>query len=366
MKVYVYPADEHGCGHHRLIWPAVELQKLGHDVTVVMPGDRAVRLELDGDRVVRINLPADAEVVVLQRLTNRYMAAAVELIRSQGVAVVVDIDDDLRSIHPANPAFAALHPRNEGTVGGNGMISHHSWAHLDVACRAATLVTVSTPALLPRYAAHGRGRVIYNYLAPHYYGVPRVDSDVVGWPASLHSHPNDPADVGNAVARFVNELGGQFEVTCRPDGVGRAFGLNADPPGVEALTGIYEWPRVVAGLGVGIAPLADTRFNAAKSWLKPLEMCAVGVPWIGSPRAEYVRLHEYGGDILAGLIADHPRRWYRMLRDLAASAEMREEIRQRGYHVADRLRLADHAWRHWEAWSDALAAQRGSRVAAAG
>jgi hypothetical protein len=267
---------------------------------------------------------------------------------------VVDVDDDLASIHPNNPAFQALHPKNEGKIGANGQVSHHSWQHLSVACREATLVTVSTPALLPRYAAHGRGRVVYNYLAPHYYGVPHEDSDLVGWPAGLHSHPNDPADVGNAVARFVNELGGRFDIATRPDHVGRAFGLNEDPPGVTYNTSVDEWPAAVARFGIGIAPLADTRFNAAKSWLKPLEMSAVGVPWIASPRAEYDRLHALG----AGILADHPRRWYRALRDLSRSAEMRSEMAAAGREIADQLRLADHVWRHWEAWEDALTYQR--------
>ena len=48
----------------------------------------------------------------------------------------------------------------------------------------------------------------------------------------------------------------------------------------------------VAKLGIGVAPLADTKFNAAKSWLKMAEMAALGVPCVVSPRAEYMRLHE--------------------------------------------------------------------------
>lgn len=337
-----------------MIWPAIELQKQGYDVVVVAPSDRVVALELTNGRVSKAHMPEDADVVVLQRVTNRYMAESIPLVRRQGIAVVVDIDDDLGNIHPSNPAYLALHPDNEGKRALNGMVSHHSWEHLATACAAATLVTTSTPALINRYAAHGRGAVIRNYLAPHYYGVEHVDSDLVGWPASLHSHPNDAEAVGTAIARLVNERGGRFDVCTRPKGIAQAFHLNEDPPGVMAETDIYQWPQEVARLGVGIAPLADTPFNAAKSWLKPLEMSAVGVPWVASPRVEYAALNALG----AGVLADHQRHWLRELTDLMRNEARRREMAEAGHEVADGLRLSDHVWRHWEAWEQALSIQR--------
>src|SRR3546814_11904793 len=59
-------------------------------------------------------------------------------------------------------------------------------------------------------------------------------------------------------------------------GAGKAFGLAQDPAGGGVP--IEEWPAAVASLGVGIAPLADTKFNASKSWLKAAELSACGVP----------------------------------------------------------------------------------------
>lgn len=361
MRVYVFPADAYGCGNHRLIWPARELAATGHDVEVVEPSRRAVQLDIEDDRAVRIHLPADADVAVFQRVTNRWLAQAIPLVRAAGVAAVVDVDDDLAAIHPGNPAFAALHPRNENRLGANGRVSRHSWHHLRAACEAATLVTVSTPALLPRYAAHGRGRVLRNVLAAHYYGIERADSDLVGWPASLHSHPDDPAAVGSAVAIHA-QRGGRFAVLAKPDGVGRAFGLPEDPLGVHRNTDILDWPRLVATIGVGIAPLADTRFNAAKSWLKPLEMSAVGVPWVASPRPEYAELHGRG----AGVLAEKPKRWLRALAELAGPGgdRRRAELSEAGRAVAADLSLEAHAWRWWEAWSNALDLERGANHAA--
>jgi hypothetical protein len=322
-----------------MIWPGQHLAAAGHDVEVVGPRDRRVRVVMDGDTVTDVLV--DADVVVLQRVTHAYMAQAVGVMRAKGVTVVVDVDDDLSSIHPSNPAWAVHRP-------GAGP---HSWHNLALACRNASLVTVSTPALLARYAKHGRGHVLPNYLPDMYYGLPRTDSDVLGWPGSLHSHPNDPEVVGGAVARLLDE-GAEFVMRGDSTGAGRAFGLPADPVG--GAVPIEEWPAAVAELGVGIAPLADTKFNAAKSWLKPLEMSACGVPWVASPRAEYRRLHAMG----AGVLADRPRVWYRELKRLRESAGLRQELSLAGRVVAEELRLRDHAWRWAEAWTRAVEIDR--------
>jgi len=353
VKVVVYPADQWGCGSFRIIWPGESLQRAGHDVTVVKSQDRSVRVHMSGETVVKVE--TDADVVVFQRVTHSRLAQAVPILRKQGVAVVVDVDDDLTAIHPSNPAWAGLHPRNEGTGRPGGTVSMNSWRNLSYACREATLVTVSTPALLPVYASHGRGVVLDNYLPAAYDNIPHTDSDVIGWPASYHSHPNDPDVVGGAVSRLVSE-GADFIVRGDPSDAGKAFGLGQDPDGFPVP--IDRWPHAVADIGIGIAPLADTKFNRSKSRLKPLEMCAAGVPWVASPRAEYVRLHKLG----AGVLADRPRTWYRELKKLRESEALRREMSEAGRAVAATQRLEDHSYRWAEAWTKALSIQRKDRA----
>lgn len=367
MRVIVYPADSYGCGHHRLIWPVEVLRAQGHDVQVVKQEARQLMIHVDqNDTVVKVDLADEFDVVVFQRVTHRNLVGAVKALRAQGVAVVVDVDDDLSTIHPDNPAWAMLHPGKRVTLAGRGWDTKdhlHSWLNLDAACREATLVTATTPALATRYGAHGRARVFPNYLADHYFEVPREDSDLIGWPASLGSHPNDPAAVGNAIARLVNE-GMHFHVTSTSPGVAHAFGVRDETrvSQVDRSIDLLDWPREIARLGIGIAPLADTKFNHSKSWLKPLELAAVGVPWVGSPRTEYQRLHDMG----CGVLCDKPKDWYRTLRKLRADAMWRADLSAAGRLVASGLQLRHHAWRLWEAWSDALAIQHASSVTSVG
>jgi hypothetical protein len=353
VKVLVIPADRHGCGAHRLIWPSEELRRAGHDVTVVDPSARRLELQMDGNEVLRVNLDPSFDVVVMQRVSHAYLCQAVGVLRGQGHAVVVDVDDDLAAIHPSNPAFTWLHPTKGPEKTNGGQPNLHSWANVARACRDASLVTATTPVLLQRYAAHGRGVVLPNYLAEHYYGIPHENSDLVGWPAALHSHPDDPQAVGPAIARLVGE-GYRFRGFGLADDLGKAFGVPREHwsriDGYREHIELEDWPVRVAELGIGLAPLADTRFNQAKSWLKPLELAAAGVPWVGSPRAEYQRLHRMG----CGVLVDRPKDWYSRVRRLVGDSALRADLSARGRAVAEELRLRDHAWRWTEAWEQAL------------
>lgn len=351
MIIYVYPADEYGCGYYRMIWPAAALRAQGHDVRIILPTNRVgIGGEINSrtGQLVGVNVPPDADVIVLQRVTMRNMSQAVPLIRARGVAVVVDMDDDLTKIDPNNPAFAVMQK------GGHGAQALHSWGNAHRACLDATLVTVSTPALLKVYAPHGRGVVLENRVPSAYLDIPH-DASVAtfGWPGSVHSHPADPHQVGPAVARLIRE-GFTYSGVGPATGLREAFGL----PGEPHTTGVLDmdrYPLAVAAMGVGMAPLADTRFNEAKSWLKPLEMMACGVPWVASPRVEYQRLHRLCG---TGLLAAQPKDWHRLIKRVLTDDTLRADMSAKGRQAAANWTVEGSAWRWLEAWSFAADLQK--------
>lgn len=354
MKVYVYPADTQGCGYVRLIWAANHLRATGHAVEIIPPSaETGIEGDIDErtDQIVNVRIPKDADVLVFQRVLLKYVADALPHIRRSGRAVVVDMDDDLTTVDPANPAFIAMHP-----VHARDPKRH--WGHAGRACEAATLVTVSTPQLLQVYARHGRGRVIENCVPSGFLGLEHIDSDVIGWGGSLHSHPRDLQVVGSSIAQLTR-AGHEFAVVGPGAGIRTALGLETEPHATGPVD-IRDWPVMLSQtLGIGITPLADTLFNRSKSWLKPLEMMAVGVPWVASPRAEYARLHRMHPGV--GMLAERPKDWLRLLRRLATDDALRADM-----SAAGRAAAAEHtverayAWRLWEAWADALKAERGA------
>jgi len=358
VKIYVYPADVDGCGYYRLIWPAQALQMQGHDVTIVWPKQRNVgqdpKLQITGDvemmtrKLVQVHYPEDADIIVMQRVANKVLCQAIEQMRANGTTVVVDMDDDLTSIDPWHPARWWLDPKNE---------LENSWEAASYAAKHATLVTVSTPALLPTYAPRGNGVVLYNHVLREMADVERIDNRRFGWTGSLHSHPRDPQVVGPAVQRLVRE-GFEFAMIGNPKGINtghnnpltvrEAFLLDEDPWTTGPVP-TKDWAAALMNLYVGIAPLSDTKFNRAKSWLKPLELAALGIPCVMSSVPEYQRIKRRG----IGVVAVQPRDWYRQVKRLLTDEVWHKEVAERSLEAARKLVLEDNAWRWLEAWTHA-------------
>jgi glycosyltransferase involved in cell wall biosynthesis len=340
VRIYAYPADEFGCGHYRVIWPAQEAERRGMDVTIVLPNERTqlgARIGRNGE-LTEVIYPQDADLIVMQRPTHKFLAQAVPLLRQRGVSVVVDMDDDLRTIHPANPAWAMLHPRER---------SPHTWQNAAEACRVASLVTVSTNALVERYGQHGRVHVLRNSIPESFLDVQHEDSDIIGWGGSVHSHPNDLQEMGSSIAAIVRG-GGRFAVVGSGDDVARILGLD-DQPDSTGIIDFYDWPNRLTELGIAVAPLADTIFNRAKSWLKPMEYSAVGIPWVASDRVEYRRLHELG----CGLVVKKARDWESTLRRLVGNPSMRSDLAAAGRDVVSRLTFTKVGQAWVDAWEHA-------------
>jgi glycosyltransferase involved in cell wall biosynthesis len=345
-------------GFYRLIWAAEYLQGLGCDIEIQYPGkgsnNKNAGLEVhfrgnvkdDPDaEIVDVKVPNDADVLVMQRLSHNWHAKVIEILRAKGVAMVIDMDDDLSNIHPENKAFVNYHPRNQRTP--------YSWKNVEQACKLATLVTVSTQQLLSVYARHGRGQVIDNYVPERYLQIKADRDKVFGWAGTTDSHPNDLQVTGGAIQQLIED-GYEFRVIGPITGAKGALRLKDQPPhtGVVQLT---DWASEIAKLQVSLAPLALTTFNQGKSRLKILEAASVGVPWVGSPRAEYRRFHKESG---SGLLVDNRKEWYKAIRQLMDDASLRQELGERGRNFMQSQTVEKNAWRFWEAWARALKIQR--------
>lgn len=356
MKIFVYPGDQHGCGYYRLIWASQALQQAGVDVVIVDRADQLNQFQakMFGDRIVDVIIPDGADVMVFQRPTHKTLTQAIPHIRAKGVAVVIDVDDDLTSIDPRNPAFGLAHPSRNGD---------HSWQNTRTACEAATLVMVSTPALLDVYARRSEGCVIYNYVPRYFTEYPHVDSTFVGWAGAVFSHPGDLQAMGPALSRIARDFS-MFRIIGPEDGLATTVGETvAARMNVVGKVEFLDWYTALSdNLGIGVAPLADTRFNRSKSWLKPLEYASVGVIPVSSARVEYVRLMEEFG---IGWVASSPKDWYRLVKQLVTNEGLRRELSSTWREtVRSHLTIEDNAYRWLDAWTRAVQIQRRQPVRA--
>lgn len=323
MSAVVYARHDDGSAFYRLREPA---RVLGVEVVEHLPH------------------VGSAETVVLNRPIEPGLAEQVRLWRAEGRRVVVDMDDDFDAVVPEHHIHGL-----------------YTTEHLHAACKAASVVTCSTPALVRRYG-YGHGVLIRNRIPESYLSVERRSRTLtnaghsapggtwVGWYGSLGSHPRDPAVAGRAVGEVLNPLGGDAEfVFVGPEKDGprlrEIFGLCRDVRtlGFYALNAL---PQVLSELDIGIVPLELNPFNEAKSWLKGLELAAVGVPVIASPTSEYRRAEVEGGCWLA----PGPLGWRNQLDKLVSKPEWRAEQAERGREWAATQTIEQHADEWRTAW----------------
>ena len=353
MRVTIFPADEGGCGHYRLIWPGQELQRQGHDITIALPETENARVNAvmqrqNGREEVVDVQPPDADVVVLQRPLARLLADTIPHLQRRGIAVVVEIDDDFDSISPRNAAWRSANPKYS---------PERNRQHLARACKLADLVTVSTPALAERYGQHGRVEILPNFVPERYLAVEHVSDDqglYLGWSGSVHTHPDDLQVVGWGVQRALRDANANMAIVGTGVGVHRNLSLpSASTVKISGWMPIEQYPDAVSQLDVGIVPLENSVFNQAKSWLKGLEYAALGVPFIASPTDSYLELSKHG----LGALADGSKQWYNTLRNMLQSKQFAAEL---GASQRERVRQLEftieaQAGRWLAAWAKARA-----------
>lgn len=331
MRVLARPADSGACGLYRITEPARVLAGQGHDVELF---DRFISSDDEPD------------VVVLQRPLRRHTAEEfIPALHRNGVAVVVELDDDLTALQPGTFGWRA-------TYGVEGMGAQ--W--LRSACRQADLVTCTTDALARRFGGHGRVAVLPNYVPARFLDIPdqeevraakQTSRFSAGWAGFTSTHPGDLNVCGNGVADAI----GSGPYRWRSIGDALTHQVLRIPSRHADITGpvpIADYPTTVsAQLGVGIVPLRDTAFNRAKSGLKLLEYAALGVAPVVSPTPDNQRLLA----TLAGHVATRPREWKRGI--LRAFTDHDDIVAHNRAMVRRHHTIETNAWRWAEAWATA-------------
>jgi hypothetical protein len=346
MKVLVMHAGQDAQDHYRVREPLRSIREAGLGVEIETTRGIATMVRPPsggGESEVYEADARGADVVVLQLPKTVAMLQTIRVLRAQGVAVVVEMDDLLSAVPFGHMAHDAL--------------VRTGMARRAFECaREADLVTATTPALLEEYAPHGRGAVVPNAvprrvaeLPPAYERDPEVVT--VGWTGSVAAHPYDLQEMGSGLQQALDATRGRSRFTV----IGQTWDgrerlrLSEEPTEVPWIQGIDEYTTAVGEVfDVGIAPLRTDRFNTCKSWLKALEYAARGVAFVRSPTAEYDRLG-------LGWRARSPKDWAKALTVTIQDADRRRENAARDHAAVLAGHLTEHTAERWvAAWQRAL------------
>lgn len=339
IAYYSFDDPAYACARLRVLEP---VRALGGAVRL-LPG---VEASGPGHRV-RVDILDAADLILIQRyFPGPGTAPALAAIFDSGKPVVYDTDDDWWSVpagHPFRQRLGPLLPHIRETV------------------HRTALVTVSSPVLASacEALAPGRVRVLPNFLPDALWRpvAPPTRPVAAVLFAATPSHQADLAPLEQELAALARTHAGKVRFVfygCAP--------ARGDFPGATVMPFAPDYAAYAArlprlGCAIGLAPLADTAFNRAKSPIKWMEYAAAGAVGIFAdlpPYREVVSPGETG--LLAG---DDPRGWRETLARLIEDAPFRRRLAAGAMAaVATGHLLSRGAPRYLEAWETAASGER--------
>lgn len=312
---------------YRVIFPMRALERRGH--TVLWPSsmgeDVPVRALLDCDLVHcfrRLGRMRD-----LKQLSQR------------GVAISFDNDDDLAASDVSSTSSGGFQSGAKGRLMNiqkfNGILK---------IARFADLTTTPSKTLAAKYRAAGAENVavIENYLSdamPGFGLKVKHDGIVVGWIAGKEHELDLPhlTPLTDALGRLLDKHAELRVLTVDSR-------LPLDSPRYEYRKRVIfdEVVRLSGHLDIGIAPLADTQFNQARSNIKLKEYGAGGAAWLASPVGAYREM----GDREGGRLVEDDR-WFDTLDELIGSGFRRRRLARQALKWA-KSQTVDHYGSVWE------------------
>jgi glycosyltransferase involved in cell wall biosynthesis len=320
VRIAVYAEQKNPSSYYRAIEPMTALARKGH----------AVHVNVSNTEVIPAML--DSEVLLISRWVGAGTLRMAQTMRAAGMAVVWDLDDAVTLAPELNPT-ALDNQRRRRLV--------------EAMARFADVVTTTTEPLAEQFRAIGveSFHVIDNYLGDHFADLQPEPHDglVIGWAAWL-DHQADWKQL---------ELHATFErlldahPSLRVESVG-LVSLNLPPDRYRQTHAVplEQLGRQLTRFDMGIAPIADTPFNRARSSVKVKEYAAAGVPWLASPVGPYVGLGPKQG---GRLVPDD--QWYRAIDELLSKPRLLRRLARRARRWGAGQLVADNTG----PWEDALA-----------
>lgn len=263
-RVFAIATDSAGCWWYRLHLPLSRLTVEEHGIEVLW------RWPSEGDLA---GASVDHPIVVIGQRIAGHSPRWLALCTDPRVHVIYELDDDIVDVDPANAVpHSIFAPQREGTIANITRADH---------------VIVATRELLTRVWDRWNPQVTWapNCLDPAWLGLPdrreRQDQRItVGWAGSMFHAQDWPRELVEALRR----------AKARESRL-RFHAIGADYMGglADRFTPWGPMPGHVAALDfdIGLAPLARSPFNQAKSHAKLLEYGSRGIPAIASPVGEY-------------------------------------------------------------------------------
>ena len=318
----------------RLAIPGRELARNGWHVTPA----KQIQAARDGTLIVQDEqgtLHDDCDVILWHRWMGEGAADAIRRARATGQIVVNDVDDYYWAIPQSNTAKAFTDPRRNP--------QYNREIYRDV-IKASSLVTVSTPFLKRALERWGPPvEIVPNFITLDRWPA-KAPGKLIGWVGNISWRGADLQILTSSVIPWLRERGLPFYHGGHMNDRSAKQLLGYDNVTVRPGVDLPSYPRLWDPLRIALIPIEMSTFGHAKSWVKGLEACARGIPFIATDHPAY---RELG----VGRLAKKPRDWTRHLDELQDPDVYAKEA------AACRARAQELSiGRNWQEWDVVLRA----------
>lgn len=329
--------DKGGAGYWRMVLPTRYMEKAYQDVSIDVTGGE-----------LKFEYLLEYEVIMVQRLMDWRSFYVLERLKKAGKRIVYDIDDDIFSLTPNNPAFHVISRDNQTAAAACMKLADAVTVTTEVLQSRIAQVTGVSPIVIPN-ALDTSDR----WLPTEKTGSPDGNKRIFWQGSSTHA-----ADWEVCIAAVDRIMAEHKNV--------RLVLLGFLPPVVIERLSQPHWKGKVEHVGfsdpetyfeiihhvraeVGIAPIAPEQFNEAKSPIKWLEATLIGMPVVASDMEPYSSVIEHG---VNGSLVKTQLDWHRELyKYITMKPDERRAI------VAKAREVAEYAYdikRVVEAWREVL------------
>ncbi len=301
--------DNSGVSYYRMWGQEKHLKKMGWD-TFRFDNTKPFMEVSDWEAI----LPGTDIFINQQHDNPSFLALTMAMRDEYNMPIVAEIDDDIYDVNPSSPAYQYFYP-------GSPIIEM-----TEEYLKDADAITTTTQRLADVYSKLNKNiYILPNALDAEDWPdhTPRAgDPIIIGW-AGSPTHFQDLRVVEKPLKKVLKKHPNVlFRVMgCLPD----FFAGHSQIELREDYVDIMDWPQKLASLNfdIGIAPLAISNFNLAKSNLKWMEYSILNIPGVYSRVGEYARTIDDG---LTGFLANDPREWEYHLTNLIESEDLRRRI----------------------------------------
>lgn len=275
----------------------------------------------------------EADIVVFQLQTSDIISDAIKVLKTQGIPVVMDMDDDLLNVPEWNPAYFGLGRRyisffeNELGEKMDVQANFRKLNNIKTILRDCSLITVTGNGLRNEYSKFNKAKVIPNAIDPTVMKeTPRsTDGKVrIFWQGSA-THVADLNLIKPVVQEITRQhpqvqwvIWGSFY---------KDFHAHMEIPKERVehhdSVGMHDYYKKLSKMkmDIGICPLLAHPYNYCKSAIKWEEYSMCGIPTVAS------NVRPYSDAIIgneSGFLANTTQDWITMLNTLIERPEKRD------------------------------------------